>query len=198
MSELLSEEKKPEEKEIEGDIEEKLIEIGEERDEPEKPPAQPVIRKKRGRPKGWKRQDFQPVDLPKVDEVSMLKRELQQLQNKLSAMSHRYRQETVPSVTIENPAFKGRPLPDDLLVEAQMLIDPQYGDKTPKFVEWLRDNRPEEFEERYRNRRTHLRPQAPINKSDYILDEESGRRIKEMARSKGDDGLNVNPRTYGG
>lgn len=199
MSELLSEEKKSEEeKEIEGDIEEKLVEVGEERDEPEKP-AQPVIRKKRGRPKGWKRQDFQPVELAKVDdEVLLLKRELQHLQNKITAMSNRSgREETVPRVTIENPAFKGRPLPDDLPVEAQLLIDPQFGDKTPKFVEWLRDNRPEEFAERYRNRRTHLRPQPPINKSDYILDEESGRRIKQMARTQ-DNSLNTTPRTYGG
>ena len=199
MSELLSEEKKSEEqKEIEGDIEEKLIEVGKERDEPEKP-AQPVIRKKRGRPKGWKRQDFQPVELAKVDdEVLLLKRELQHLQNKITAMSNRSgREETVPRVTIENPAFKGRPLPDDLPAAALDLIDPQAGDKTPAFVEWLRDNRPEEFAERYKTRRTHLRARGEQKNPDYILDEESGRRIKLMARTQ-DNSLNTTPRAYGG
>jgi hypothetical protein len=30
------------------------------------------------------------------------------------------------------------------------------GDKTPAYVEWLRDNDPEEFARRYSGRRTHL------------------------------------------
>lgn len=34
--------------------------------------------------------------------------------------------------------------------------DPMLGDKTPEFVEWLRDHDPEEFARRYKDRRTHL------------------------------------------
>jgi hypothetical protein len=35
-------------------------------------------------------------------------------------------------------------------------LDPMLGDKTPAYVEWLRDNDPEEFARRYSGRRTHL------------------------------------------
>ena len=35
-------------------------------------------------------------------------------------------------------------------------MDPQAGDKTPAYVEWLRDHNPQEFERRYKNRKTHL------------------------------------------
>lgn len=35
-------------------------------------------------------------------------------------------------------------------------LDPMLGDKTPAFVEWLRDNDPAEFQRRYAGRRTHL------------------------------------------
>ena len=35
-------------------------------------------------------------------------------------------------------------------------MDPMLGDKTPEFVEWLRDNDLEEFTRRYSGRKTHL------------------------------------------
>lgn len=35
-------------------------------------------------------------------------------------------------------------------------MDPMLGDKTPAYVEWLRDNAPVEFQRRYAGRRTHL------------------------------------------
>ena len=35
-------------------------------------------------------------------------------------------------------------------------LDPLLGDKTPAYVEWLRDNAPVEFHRRYAGRRTHL------------------------------------------
>lgn len=35
-------------------------------------------------------------------------------------------------------------------------LDPLLGDKTPAYVEWLRDNAPVEFQRRYAGRRTHL------------------------------------------
>ena len=35
-------------------------------------------------------------------------------------------------------------------------LDPMLGDKTPAYVEWLRDNAPVEFHRRYAGRRTHL------------------------------------------
>jgi hypothetical protein len=35
-------------------------------------------------------------------------------------------------------------------------MDPQLGDKTPAYVEWLRDNAPVEFQRRYAGRKTHL------------------------------------------
>ena len=35
-------------------------------------------------------------------------------------------------------------------------MDPMAGDKTPAFVEWLRDFYPEEFARRYAGRKTHL------------------------------------------
>jgi hypothetical protein len=35
-------------------------------------------------------------------------------------------------------------------------LDPAFGDKTPAYVEWLRDNAPVEFHRRYAGRRTHL------------------------------------------
>ena len=34
--------------------------------------------------------------------------------------------------------------------------DPLLGDKTPEIVEWYRDNQPDEYERRYRGRKTHL------------------------------------------
>lgn len=34
--------------------------------------------------------------------------------------------------------------------------DPRLGDKTPAFVEWVRDHDPEEFARRYAGRTTHL------------------------------------------
>lgn len=34
--------------------------------------------------------------------------------------------------------------------------DPLLGDKTPAYVEWLRDNAPVEFHRRYAGRKTHL------------------------------------------
>lgn len=35
-------------------------------------------------------------------------------------------------------------------------LDPLQGDKTPAYVEWLRDNAPVEFQRRYAGRKTHL------------------------------------------
>jgi hypothetical protein len=35
-------------------------------------------------------------------------------------------------------------------------LDPLLGDKTPAYVEWLRDNAPVEFHRRYAGRKTHL------------------------------------------
>jgi hypothetical protein len=35
-------------------------------------------------------------------------------------------------------------------------MDPMLGDKTPAYVEWLRDNAPVEFHRRYAGRKTHL------------------------------------------
>lgn len=35
-------------------------------------------------------------------------------------------------------------------------MDPLLGDKTPAYVEWLRDNAPVEFHRRYAGRKTHL------------------------------------------
>jgi hypothetical protein len=35
-------------------------------------------------------------------------------------------------------------------------MDPTFGDKTPAFVEWLRDNDQAEFGRRYKGRKTHL------------------------------------------
>lgn len=35
-------------------------------------------------------------------------------------------------------------------------LDPMLGDKTPAYVEWLRDNDPEAFAARYKDRKTHL------------------------------------------
>lgn len=35
-------------------------------------------------------------------------------------------------------------------------MDPEMGDKTPAFVEWLHRNYPEEFARRYKDRKTHL------------------------------------------
>lgn len=35
-------------------------------------------------------------------------------------------------------------------------VDPLLGDKTPAYVEWLRDNAPVEFHRRYAGRKTHL------------------------------------------
>jgi hypothetical protein len=35
-------------------------------------------------------------------------------------------------------------------------LDPEMGDKTPAYVEWLRDNAPVEFQRRYAGRKTHL------------------------------------------
>lgn len=34
--------------------------------------------------------------------------------------------------------------------------DPMLGDKTPAYVEWVRDNEPEEYLTRYAGRLTHL------------------------------------------
>lgn len=46
--------------------------------------------------------------------------------------------------------------PDTKDIPPQPEMDPMLGDKTPAFVEWLRDHRPEEFQTRYEGRRTHL------------------------------------------
>ena len=47
----------------------------------------PVIRKKRGRPKGWKKAEFKPIPTePDKDEMAMLKEELQTLRNQMSKM----------------------------------------------------------------------------------------------------------------
>jgi hypothetical protein len=35
-------------------------------------------------------------------------------------------------------------------------MDPMLGDKTPAYVEWVRDNDPAEFARRYAGRTTHL------------------------------------------
>lgn len=35
-------------------------------------------------------------------------------------------------------------------------MDPMLGDKTPAYVEWVRDNDPAEFKSRYSGRTTHL------------------------------------------
>lgn len=35
-------------------------------------------------------------------------------------------------------------------------LDPMLGDKTPAFVEWMRDYHPQDFAIRYAGRRTHL------------------------------------------
>lgn len=35
-------------------------------------------------------------------------------------------------------------------------MDPALGDKTPEVVEWYRDHDPEEYQRRYRGRKTHL------------------------------------------
>lgn len=50
--------------------------------------------------------------------------------------------------------------PADLPATSQATVppelDPLLGDKTPAYVEWLRDNAPVEFHRRYAGRRTHL------------------------------------------
>jgi hypothetical protein len=46
------------------------------------------------------------------------------------------------------------PATSDTIVPPEM--DPMLGDKTPAYVEWLRDNAPVEFQRRYAGRRTHL------------------------------------------
>lgn len=42
-------------------------------------------------------------------------------------------------------------------------LDPMLGDKTPAYVEWLKENDPAEFERRYADRLTHLgrSPRSP-------------------------------------
>jgi len=50
--------------------------------------------------------------------------------------------------------------PAELPVASQATVppemDPLLGDKTPAYVEWLRDNAPVEFYRRYAGRKTHL------------------------------------------
>lgn len=35
-------------------------------------------------------------------------------------------------------------------------MDPGLGDKTPAYVEWMRDHHPEQFAKQYHNRKTHI------------------------------------------
>lgn len=41
-------------------------------------------------------------------------------------------------------------------IPPQPEMDPMLGDKTPAFVEWLRDYQPEQFKSQYAGRTTHL------------------------------------------
>lgn len=49
---------------------------------------------------------------------------------------------------VETPTSSQSTVPPDM--------DPMLGDKTPAYVEWLRDNAPVEFRRRYAGRKTHL------------------------------------------
>lgn len=48
--------------------------------------------------------------------------------------------------------------PEDSAIPPAPEMDPAHGDKTPAFVEWLREYHPEKFKARYvdRNRKTHI------------------------------------------
>ena len=162
----------------------------------------PIIRKKRGRQKGWRKQslDFQPVEIRKAepkDEMTLLKEELQTLRNQMSKMRGYQTEEYLasPGVRVENVAFRGRPLPDPL-PEGFPEIDPLAGDKTPAVVEWFRDNDPQEYIARYHLRKTHLRGNQKAANPEFITDEETGKR-KKMMMPTSDPNLNLSARTYG-
>lgn len=53
---------------------------------------------------------------------------------------------------MKKPAKEKKPAPATEPPEQ----DPMLGDKTPEYVEWLRDHDPEEYAKRYQGRRTHL------------------------------------------
>lgn len=63
---------------------------------------------------------------------------------------------TEPAAAPEAP--KPEPKPEALTKSPTEppALDPTLGDKTPAYVEWLRDNKPKEFEKRYKGRKTHL------------------------------------------
>ena len=162
------------------------------------PAETPVIRKKPGRPKGWKKKqrvDFKPMEAADKSEMDLLKEELQTLRNQMSKMRGYQTEALVRPAVVENVAFKGRPLPDPL-PEGFPEIDPLAGDKTPAVVEWFRDNDPEEFAIRYRTRKTHLRANQKTPNPEFITDEETGQRRKMMMPSS-DPNLNTSARTYG-
>ncbi len=49
-------------------------------------------------------------------------------------------------------ATKRSPVREDARPEPPM--DPRMGDKTPAWMQWLRDTHPEDFKKRYQNRKT--------------------------------------------
>lgn len=160
----------------------------------------PLIRKKRGRPKGWKKQpiDFKPREEPaaEVDTESILKKELAYLRGKVRELETGKRAEKMFGLPPqppqpESPAFKGRPLPSPL-PKGFPEIDPLSGDKTPAVVEWFRDNDPDEFAERYKGRKTHLR--ATLHQES----DEDDKPLKVKISRGSDPTLNTSARTYGG
>lgn len=138
----------------------------------------PVIRKKRGRPKGWRKPGKTLVEVlaggthntKELDTIELLHQELADLRAKLRDIETGKRAEKTFGLAPqppqpENQPFKGRPLPNPL-PKGFPAVDPLSGDKTPEVVEWFRDNDPQEFEERYKGRKTHLRESLKYEKDD--------------------------------
>jgi len=137
-----------------------------------------------------------PIDYEKrmlEAEIALLKEQLKgaQLAAKLAEMAGKI---TFPPA--EQPeVYLGRPMPgpEDIPPGLPLMpeIDLMAGDKTPAVVEWFRDYWPEEYERRYKGRKTHL------NRKPHLVDDEDREDAKAPTfRPASDPSLDLSPRAY--
>ena len=127
-------------------------------------------------------------------EIERLKRELAESKAKNE------KAESAKDKDVSTP-IAGKPMPKeaDLPEGAPPMpdMDPMMGDKTPAVVDWFKQHWPEEYEKRYKLRKTHLK--ATRISEDRPPDEEDkpkAKKEKEFEETKDSGGLNLDARVY--
>ena len=177
----------------------------------EKPEAEEEKKKEPTPDENVPKKDFEPVAQPSAQEQdSVLRLKIERLEHRLEIERLKRELAEAKAGDKDKPSAKdkqvetpiaGKPMPkeEDIPEGAPPMpeMDPQGGDKTPAVVEWFKKHWPEEYEKRYKLRKTHLK--ATRISEDRPPEEEDrpkAKKEKDFEESKDTAGMDLSARVY--